>query len=121
MLNPNATNVVECPSCGWKRLVDHSRTYRGGHTSPTAQSDCHEQLAYSRASVLPPEMYLLGEVRPKAPQGDIDTLAFSEDPDDNALAVMEAARNVSLNAQITALYELEDEDVDAALTAAAAS
>jgi hypothetical protein len=54
------------------------------------------------------------------PQGEIDQLALSEDPDDNALAVTEAERNAEIDTQIAALYELEGDDVDAALAAAEA-
>ena len=96
-LNPTATNTVECSSCGWKRIIDHSRSYRGGHTHPTHLSECHEMLTYAEASPLPPEVYLLGE-----------TEAF---PLERTQAQVDA---------LGALYELEDADVDTALAAAAA-
>lgn len=96
-LNPQATNVVSCVTCGWKRIIDPSRFYRGGHTHPTNLYECHEMLTYEQASALPPEVYLLGE--PEAWTGErtqeqVDALAE--------------------------LYELEGSNVDAALVAAAA-
>lgn len=120
-LNPTATNKVSCSVCGWARVVDPLRAYRGGHTNPATMQECHEMLVYEQMSPLPIEVYLLGEERPKTPVQEIRSLrAWEVDPhalvpitqedvdEKHALADLEEARNTTLNEQIVDLYELEE-------------
>ena len=100
-LSPSATNTVECSVCAWKRILDPMREYRSGHTNPASLAECHEQLVYTEVTPTPPEIYLLDEPE--------------------AYASIEGGPSPEQVAALAALYELEDEDVDTALAAAAAS
>jgi len=63
MLDGTHTNRMTCPVCGWTRIIDHIREYRGGHTDPTdGVTECHEQLDFV-------------EIDPQAP----DPLWFEEE------------------------------------------
>lgn len=99
-LDPNATNTVECTSCGWKRVLDSGRFYRGGHTHVPNMVECNEMLVYSEVSPQPPEVYLLGE--------------------SEAYASLEGGPTQVQVDALAAIYELEGDDVDTALAAAAA-
>lgn len=55
VLHPAHTNKVTCSKCGWSRIVDHTRTYRGGHTNAEdGIVECHEMLVYEKIDVKPP-------------------------------------------------------------------
>ena len=62
MLNPERTNRMTCTVCGWTRIIDHSREYRGGHTPPSnfdgelvpGADDCHGMLTFEEVSPQPP-------------------------------------------------------------------
>lgn len=117
-LHPNATNKVTCSVCGWRRVLDPEREYRGGHTNPSTMQECHEMLLFEQMSPLPIEVYLLGEDRPKTPMTEIRSWrAYSvvegvvpvtqEQVDEkHALADAEEARNNSLDEQIADIYEM---------------
>lgn len=54
-LNPVRTNRATCTGCGWTRIIDHSRSYRGGHTSAeNGVNECHEMLVYEEVDARPP-------------------------------------------------------------------
>jgi hypothetical protein len=54
-LHPDRTNRVTCSVCGWTRIIDHVREYRGGHTSAeNGINECHEKLEYAEVDVRPP-------------------------------------------------------------------
>jgi len=101
-LHPQATNTVECSSCGWKRIVDPLREYRGGHTHPTNLTECHSMLTYTEASPTPPEIYMLDEA---------EAFPGADHPD----------RTQAQTDALETLYQLEDGDVDTALATAAGS
>ena len=44
MLDPNHTNRMTCGDCGWSRIIDHEREYRGTHTNPADDSECAGML-----------------------------------------------------------------------------
>lgn len=48
MLEPDNTNKVSCSLCGWWRILDATREYRGGHTSQVDGSECHGQLYHEK-------------------------------------------------------------------------
>lgn len=61
MIDPRATNRVYCtgpspdePGCGWDRILDPTRAYRGGHTHPETGEECYGQLAYEEIEPAPP-------------------------------------------------------------------
>lgn len=54
-LNPDRTNRATCTVCGWTRILDHMREYRGGHTSAeNGINECHEMLVYEEVDARPP-------------------------------------------------------------------
>lgn len=54
-LHPERTNRVTCTVCGWTRILDAQREYRGGHTSLTnGVNECHEKLEYAEVDPRPP-------------------------------------------------------------------
>lgn len=56
MLDSTRTNRMTCSVCGWTRIVDHIRDYRGGHTDPAdGITECHEMLLHEEIDTRPPE------------------------------------------------------------------
>jgi hypothetical protein len=54
-LQPERTNRMTCTVCGWTRIIDHVRLYRGGHTSvENGINECHEMLVFEEVNVRPP-------------------------------------------------------------------
>ena len=46
MLDATHTNRQTCTVCGWTRIIDHTREYRGGHTHPDTAVECYGMLSY---------------------------------------------------------------------------
>lgn len=109
-LNPEATNLVLCSSCGWTRIIDHKREYRGGHVNPATGADCHEMLMYKQLSPLRPEVALLGEDRAKATHAQLSSWASSEDADDRQRARDEEQRSRDIDERLAEVYEIDDLD-----------
>ena len=114
-LDPNATNRMTCVKCGWTRIIDHLRPYRGGHTNPSTGAECHEMLVHEQVSPLPIEVALLGEDRPRMSDMEIAMLASNtDDPDAAATAQSQRDRNAAITQRIRdEVYALEGEDVEA--------
>ena len=56
MLNSLRTNRATCTVCGWTRVLDHTREYRGGHTDPADDvTECHGMLLHEELDTRPPE------------------------------------------------------------------
>lgn len=57
-LDPRDINRMTCRDCGWTRIIDHQRFYRGGHTPPGLPDDvpdCHGMLEYDVVEKRTPE------------------------------------------------------------------
>ena len=56
MLEPDRTNRATCSVCGWTRILDHTREYRGGHTNPAdGVTECHEMLIHTELDTRAPD------------------------------------------------------------------
>jgi hypothetical protein len=65
-----ATILATCmQGCGWQRVLDVTRSYRGGHTHPETGEDCYGALQYEMIDERPPEVALLGLPEPLLPPG----------------------------------------------------
>lgn len=56
MLESDRTNRMTCPDCGWTRIIDHAREYRGGHTDPAdGVTECHGKFDYAELDTRAPD------------------------------------------------------------------
>lgn len=116
-LNPDATNIVACTRCNWKRVLDGSRDYRGGHKDPATGAECNEMLRHAQLDPRAPEIAVLGRERTRYAPLEISQASAPREGDTGSEGTERAAAMEAYNAAIVAeladVYELAGDDVDA--------